>query len=274
MILYSRSGEALVQNSTDEKGKPLHICDRVCWRCGGLGGSEKWRHTGWTCYRCGGSGKDPTRDRIKLYTAEQNEKLDAAQAKRDAKKAAARAEAARIEQERRDRERAEIISDNEGFIARIDAELAHGESDFLQSVRDRITEQAKEPTDTQVSKVNEIIERNEKERARLAGARHVGEIKERRVFELTMLYHTGRLVSEYPHIYSYWTLFTDENGCKIASKSKPSALGLKLEVPEGGGWDDRCYIKGSKVRVKATVVEHTTDKRGEPVTYINRPKAA
>lgn len=47
MILYSRSGEALVQNSTDEKGKPLHICDRVCWRCGGLGGAEQWRHTGW-----------------------------------------------------------------------------------------------------------------------------------------------------------------------------------------------------------------------------------
>lgn len=274
MILYSRKGEPLVQNSSDEKGKPLHICDRVCWRCGGLGGSEKWRHTGWTCYRCGGSGKDPTRDRIKLYTPEQNAKLDAAAEKRAAKKAAAKAEADRIEQERRDAERAEIISDNQGFIDRIDAELAHGESEFLQSVRDRITVQAKEPTDIQVMKVNEVIERNEKERARLAGAQHVGEIKERRVFELTLIHHTGRLVSEYPHIYSYWSLFTDENGCKIASKSKPSALGLKLEVPEGGNWDDRRYLKGSKVRVKATVVEHTTDKRGEPLTYINRPKAA
>lgn len=272
--LFSRSGEALAPNSRDEKGKPLHVRDRTCWRCGGLGGSEKWRHTGWTCFRCGGSGKDPTRDQIKLYDAEQLAKLDAAKAKRDAKKAAARAEAARIEQERRDAERAEIISDNQGFLDRIDAELAHGHSDFLQSVRDRIAEQAKDPSDVQVQKVNEIIERNEAERARLAAARHVGEIKERRVFELTLIHTQSRLVSEYPHIYSHWSLFTDENGCKIACKSAPHVIGLRLEVPEGGKWDDRCYIKGSKVRVKATVVEHTTDKRGEPVTYINRPKAA
>lgn len=272
--LFSRSGEALAPNFRDERNKPIHIRDRVCWRCGGAGGSEKWRHTGWTCYRCGGSGKDPTRDRIKLYDADQLAKLDAAKAKRDAKKAAARAEAARIEQERRDAERAEIISDNQGFLDRIDAELAHGNIDFLQSVRERIVEQAKEPTDVQVQKVNEIIERNEKERARRAAARHVGEIKERRVFELTLLHTQSRLVSEYPHIYSHWSLFTDENGSKIASKSAPHALGLRLEVPEGGRWDDRCYIKGSKVRVKATVVEHTTDKNGEPITYINRPKAA
>lgn len=274
MILYSRKGEPLTQNSSDEKGKPLHICDRVCWRCGGLGGSEKWRHTGWTCFRCGGSGKDPTRDRIKLYTAEQNAKLDAAAEKRAAKKAAAKAEADRIEQARRDAERAEIISDNAEFIARIVAEMAKRDSDFLQSVLDRIEQQAKEPTDLQVQKVNEVIERNEAERARLAGAQHVGEMKERRVFELTLIHTQTRLISEYPHIYSHWTLFTDENGCKIASKSKPSSLGLKLEVPEGGNWDDRRYMKGSKTRVRATVVEHTTDKRGEPVTYINRPKVA
>jgi len=272
--LFSRSGEALAPNFRDERNKPIHVRDRVCWRCGGLGGSEKWRHTGWTCFRCGGSGKDPTRDRIKLYDAEQLAKLNDRKAKADAKKAAARAEAARIEQERRDAERAEIISDNQGFLDRIDAELAHGEIDFLRSVRDRIAEQAKEPSDVQVQKVNEIIERNEKERARRAAARHVGEIKERRVFELTLLHTQSRLVSEYPHIYSHWSLFTDENGSKIASKSVPHALGLKLEVPEGGKWDDRCYIKGSKVRVKATVIEHTTDKNGEPITYINRPKAA
>lgn len=272
--LFSRSGEALAPNFRDERNKPIHIRDRVCWRCGGLGGSEKWRHTGWTCFRCGGSGKDPTRDRIKLYDAEQLAKLNDRKAKADAKKAAARAEAARIEQERRDAERAEIISDNQGFLDRIDAELAHGEIDFLRSVRDRIAEQAKEPSDVQVQKVNEIIERNTTERARRAAARHVGEIKERREFELTLLHTQSRLVSEYPHIYSHWSLFTDESGSKIASKSVPHSLGLKLEVPEGGRWDDRCYIKGSKVRVKATVVEHTIDKNGEPITYINRPKAA
>jgi hypothetical protein len=274
MILYTRKGEALRVTSRDEKGNPISVQDRTCWRCGGLGGAEAWRHTGWTCYRCGGTGRDPVQERVRLYTPEQNAKLDAAAEKRAAKKAAARAEAERIEQERRDRERAEIISTNQGFIARIDAELAHGESEFLQSVRDRIVEQAKEPTDAQISKVNEVIERNEKERVRLAAARHVGEIKERRVFDLTLVHTQTRLVSEYPHIYSHWSLFTDENGCKIACKSAPGVIGLKKETLEGETWDQRRYLKGAKVRVKATVVEHTYDKNGEPITYINRPKAA
>ena len=274
MILFSRQGEQLLQNAKTTTGRPLRIQDKPCWRCGGAGGAEQWRHTGWTCYRCQGRGIDPNKERIKLYTAEELEKLNAAAAKRRAKKAAEQAEAARLEQERRDRERVEIISGNQGFLDRIDAELAHGESEILQSVRDRIAEQAKEPTDRQVEVVNQIIERNEAERARRAAATHVGEIKERRVFELTLLHTQTRLVSEYPHIYSHWSLFVDENGCKIASKSAPRTLGLKLEVPEGGDWNDRCYVKGSKIRVKATVVEHATDKNGEPITYINRPKAA
>lgn len=278
MILFSRQGEELPVNSKAENGHPLHRRHKNCWRCGGMGGADKWgpagTNTGWTCWRCGGTGRDPNPEFIKLYTPEQNAKLDAAQAKRDAKKAAARAEAARIEQERRDAERAEIISEWGGFADRIDAELAHGEIDVLVSVRDRIRVEAKEPTERQIEIVNQIIERNEKERARRAAARHVGEVGKRQIFELTMLHTQSRLVSEYPHIYSHWTLFVDENGSKIASKSVPHSLGLKLEIPEGGKWDDRCYIKGSKVRVKATVVEHTTDKNGEPITYINRPKAA
>jgi hypothetical protein len=34
-------------------------CTVSCSRCGGAGGSEAWRHTGWTCYQCGGRGKWP-----------------------------------------------------------------------------------------------------------------------------------------------------------------------------------------------------------------------
>lgn len=278
MILYDRDGTARRVNGKDSKGKPIHVCDKPCWRCGGQGGSDAWgpagTNTGWTCWRCQGTGRDPNKQYIKLYTPEQNARLDKAADTRAVKKAAARAEAARIEQERRDAERAEIISANEGFIARIDAELAHGESEFLQSVRDRIVIEAKEPTDNQIAKVNEVIERNQKERARLAAARHVGKIKERRVFELTLLHTQTRLVSEYPHIYSHWSLFTDENGCKVACKSAPNVIGLKKELLEGESWDQRRYMKGAKVRVKATVVEHTYDKYGEPITYINRPKAA
>jgi hypothetical protein len=274
VILYNRSGQALRATHADKNGKPLHICSRKCVRCGGAGGSDAWgpagSNTGWKCYRCGGSGIDPVNETHKLYTPEQNARLDAAAEKRTAKKAAARAEAARIEQERRDAQRAEIISGNEGFIARIDAELAHGEVEVLQSIRDRIVVEAKEPTDRQIEVVNQIIERNEKERARVAAARHVGTIKERRDFELTLIHTQSRLISEFPHIMSHWTLCTDENGCKIATKSSPRLLGFLRQGEEGS----RHYVRGSKTRCKATVVEHTYDKNGEPLTYINRPKAA
>lgn len=272
--MYSRDGTSLTANSTDQSGKPIHVRRRKCVRCGGAGGSDAWgpagSNTGWKCYRCDGSGIDPNNEIVKLYTAEQNAKLDAIAEKRSAKKAAARAEAARIEQERRERERAEVISANEDFVARIDAELAHGHVEVLESVRDRILIEAKEPTDRQIETVNQIIDRNTKERARLAGAQHVGKLKERREFTLTLLYTQTRLLQEYPPILSHWSVFTDENGCKIASKSSLRLFGL---TKVGDRPEDRYYEKGSVARVKATVVEHTTDKRGEPLTYINRPKA-
>lgn len=269
--LYDRQGKAYVVNARGDKGQPLHVCSRKCVRCGGQGGSKAWDHTGYTCYRCCGNGKDPVDERIKLYTPEQNEKLDAMAAKRAAKKEAARLEAARIEQERRDRERDEIISANQAFIARIEAELAHGSVEVLESVRDRITVQAKEPTDRQIEVVNQIIERNEKERQRRASAQHVGQIKERREFTLTLLYTRSLLLDTFPDIWSHWTLMTDENGCKIASKSHPRLLGFVRERnPSGEGYLP--YKRGSVGRCKATIVEHTHGKDGEPLTYINRPK--
>lgn len=29
----------------------------TCDRCGGQGGADAWKYTGWTCYKCGGTGK-------------------------------------------------------------------------------------------------------------------------------------------------------------------------------------------------------------------------
>lgn len=261
--LFNRQGVQRNRNFGSD-AKPVFVYERTCMRCGGMGGADAWKHTGWTCFRCGGSGKDPTRGHERLFTSDQLVKLDAAQIKREAKKAAARAEAARVEQERRDAERAEVISGNAEFLARIDAELAHGEHELLRSVRDRIAEQAKDPTDRQLEVVNGIIARNETERARRAAARHVGEIKKRQDFTLTLLYCRSEQTGQFPTIWSHWSLFTDENGCKIACKSAPWTLGLKS--------DKDGYPKGQTIRVKATVVEHTVDKKGEPVTYINRPK--
>jgi len=268
--LFNRRGVPL----TPHKGfaVPTHESSQPCSRCGGAGKAEKWRHTGLTCYRCGGNGKDPSPLREKLYTAEQNAKLDAIAEKKAAKKAAQRAEAARLEAERVEREQAEIISIWQLFVERLDGELAHGENEFLTSVRDRIMLQAKEPSEAQIAKVNEVIDRNEAERERLAAAKHVGEVGQRVDLELTLLYIRSSELPFHPYVTTWWSLFVDANGCKVASKSEPRILGLRRVVPEGGTEADRSYQKGSKVRVKATIKEHTTSSKGEPLTYISRPK--
>ncbi len=263
--LFTRLGAPATPNAM-RKGKPVLVYNRKCWRCGGLGYAEKWRHTGLTCYRCGGNGIDPVQGVDKLYTAEQVEKLDARKARLDAKRAAQRAERERVEQQRRDTERAEIISEFADLLSRIDAELEHGSSDILESVRDRIRDQAREPTERQLTVAEKIMADRAAERQRRAAARHVGEIGKRMDFELTLLYCSVHQTGSFPSIYSCWSLFTDANGCKIASKTPPWTLGLRRNP----GTDD--FDTGQTIKVKATVVKHEHDKRGEPLTYINRPK--
>jgi len=58
----------------------------TCRKCGGQGGSESWRYTGYTCYRCGGSGLDPKPEIYKEYTPEYAEKLAEQRQKRAEKK--------------------------------------------------------------------------------------------------------------------------------------------------------------------------------------------
>ena len=45
-----------------------------CYRCGGRGGSEAWRYTGWTCYRCGGNCTELRDERV--YTDPADEARD------------------------------------------------------------------------------------------------------------------------------------------------------------------------------------------------------
>lgn len=72
---------------TDKNGTKIYH-DYTCPRCGGRGGSEAWKFTGWTCYECGGTGKAQKPRVIKEYTPEYRAKLDAQAAKRREKKIA------------------------------------------------------------------------------------------------------------------------------------------------------------------------------------------
>lgn len=71
--------------------------DRACSRCGGYGGNDAWKHTGWTCYRCNGAThrlpdgrfSDPAGpEKIRVYSEVKLQKLKDAEAKRIAKKEA------------------------------------------------------------------------------------------------------------------------------------------------------------------------------------------
>lgn len=73
--------------------------DHACQRCGGEGGFKGW--PGYTCYRCGGATRrvngrylDPNPYKVRVYTEDHLARLNASQAKRDAK-AAAKAKAER-----------------------------------------------------------------------------------------------------------------------------------------------------------------------------------
>lgn len=77
-----------------------------CDRCGGQGGSDAWKFTGYTCYKCGGRGLVESKwiERTPEYQA----KLDAMRKKRMEKKMAEiEAENARYEAERKEHERIE-----------------------------------------------------------------------------------------------------------------------------------------------------------------------
>jgi len=88
--LFLRNGVKYTgKYATNEKGKKGFEQLKKCDRCGGKGGLDMWRWTGWTCFKCGGAG-NLGYEHINLYTAAELEKLnvraEAARVKREAKK--------------------------------------------------------------------------------------------------------------------------------------------------------------------------------------------
>lgn len=264
--LYDRNGNEFVANwEVGTQRRPALRRKRPCLRCGGAGGSKAWEHTGWTCFRCGGKCNDPNDEIIKLYTPEENVKLDERAAQAAKRRQAKADEKARIEQERRDAEKSALLTTYATYIKRLEVELEFGEVEIIRSVLDWITVKVREPTERQIEVVEEIISRNEKERQRLEHADYVGEIGKRQEFSLTLVYARVEATDDWMVPYTYWSVLRDEVGRTVVSSSKPRSLGLSSDG-EGG------YKPGQQVRVKATVIKHYLNKKGEPCTKINRPK--
>lgn len=73
----------------DKNGTKIYH-NYTCRRCGGAGGADAWKATGWTCYECGGSGVASSPEVIKVYTPEYEAILAERRAKRAEKRSAER----------------------------------------------------------------------------------------------------------------------------------------------------------------------------------------
>lgn len=180
--LFTRDGRQLPAVAVDAKGRPCATLKRMCTRCGGAGRSDKWVHTGLTCYDCQGTGHRG--DYLApLYSAEQLERLNAAQAKaqqtRAAKRAAAdqaRAEAYACAAQAR---AAQLATDP--LFARL---KAHAADEFIGRMLAALS--VRDLTDGQRAAAEEAVERADARAARAvadAHSRHFGQVGQRTALE-------------------------------------------------------------------------------------------
>jgi len=180
--LFNRSGVERKPNSTHE-GKPTYQYQKKCHRCGGVGGSEAWRYTGYNCYECGGSGNGGI-GAEKLYTAEENARLDAIAAKKQEKATAKRnAELAKLEAERAARRDAFKAANAEILAKVLELNRASREDDmFWSNLYNEWIHTANDLSERQVAMVNERHEQllaRQAAEARQQSAGYIGEVGKR-----------------------------------------------------------------------------------------------
>lgn len=257
MTLHYRDGRPYPRRVFLASGKPVGVLRLGCSRCGGAGGSDRWKHTGWTCYQCQGSGKGPVK-RIPLYTLPELEKLNAAQAKaaatRAAKLAAKQAAAAEAKREAEAARAADLEKDPHFQRALQFVERSEFVADVVSGWRSReISEKAL----AAVNAACDRIEARDRELAASQAAGWVGEIDGRVEVEGTVTLAKCIHVAE-----GYWDV--DRYLIKIRR-----ADGAMFSWFTGS----TSYAEGDRVRGKARVKKHD-EFRGEKSTVIGNFRAA
>src|SRR5215475_3221652 len=255
--LFTRYGTEMAATHRSEKRKPIAIVPRKCGRCGGAGGHEMWRHTGWTCYDCGGTGKHKNGpEHVRLYTGEELAKLNAAAEKRAAKKAAkvaAEVAAAKAEAEAR---RGEFMAAHGALLAK--AEPYKGKSEFVASVLAKATERA-EISEKAAAALAAAVERIAAEEARKATAGYIGTVGERiKGLKVTVMY----VASFAAPGFSYRNAMRTFN-----IVSMRTAEGNTVVVKSSSFYAE----KGETLTITGTVKEHS-EYRGEKQTRAERVK--
>lgn len=224
----------------------------VCGRCGGQGGAEQWRYTGYTCFECGGRGKWLATKTVHIYTPERNAVLQAALEARQEKKRLERVAATQEEQARKDQARAvkfEAFQRDHGALYADLQELAPS-SQWLKEMLWKI-EQWGDLSERQIASAVDEIAKIRQAR----GSRWVGEIGKRVDLTLTTVNEIDLGVSQFSRAHTYLIIMHDDVGNVITYKGSSCAL----------------PAKGDTERVRVTISDHTTY-RDVRQTVIARPK--
>jgi hypothetical protein len=228
----------------------------TCGRCGGAGGADKWKHTGYVCFDCGGAGKIVKTFNRPIYTADRLAKLNAAEMKRAATMLAkhqAAALAAEAAAEAFRLANADWLATARTFAAR---------SDFIGDVVRRV-EASGQLTDGQRVAVNSAVakirERDAAHAARVAASAHVGALGERIRFTATI--EAARFLGESDFGERYAITLRTTEGLALTYFGNPAWLEFDNGEPR----------LGDQVTLAATVKEHR-EFRGEKQTTIARPK--
>jgi hypothetical protein len=248
---YGGQHEGQVHAANLKTGTATYYYEACCGRCGGAGGSDQWKFTGWTCYQCGGSGGRHTKAG-KVYTAEKLAKLEAnAKARSDKKIAAMRAKKAAHDAAIAPARAAWIVENQELYSAI--HRRAGSENEFFESLLRSINERgclSEKQLEVAKASVQRDIEREKK----IETAQYVGNTGERLTITLTVK-RMIRLDDGYsPYGPSYLLICEDSNGNTVTYKGG-SPFASESET----------------VTVKATVKGQTIY-NDMPQTQIARPK--
>ncbi len=274
--LFTRTGSPFNGRvSQNDKGQIGYwINTRTCPRCGGAGGADKWKFTGWTCFECDGKRVVPCERFGRLYSADELAKLNARAAKADATREAKRVAAAAAEAARIERERAAVVEAHAELLARIAAVTDVTAEGFLADMYNQVVERARPLSDAQRAAVEKTVAAFEAERARKAVAAHVGTVGERVELELSFVRRFDITEGYYGAPVRYVWTFRDAAGNTIIyyGGNAKALDALPSEVIGEGRDAYRQLVKGGTVRIAATIKSHG-EYKGEPQTVIQRPKA-
>lgn len=219
-----------VHSIDPRKGTAQYDVPYPCSRCGGAGGSEAWKFTGFTCFECGGHGYRNRTRAIKLYSAERYAKLQKTRTRRAAILAAKKAaDAEALAQLRREAHACHIAAFEEahpGFAARLQSYIASNE--FLADLYRKLTEVNGWLTEPQVAAAETAIQRIEQAQASRYLEANIGD-------RVTLTLTVERVImpdaTGYYSIPPSWTyICRDTEGRTIVYRGRAEAMPLKGET--------------------------------------------